>query len=313
MQLPSAIDQNSCHANRSTLAQAPALRQSTIMDKSMVLDHTTDLEMSVVLEKLPVVKDQGTTTPISEEHPSFLPPGHETASDHPIDLTQWIDSQNAAISVSSGSIDEESEVQLPVAESFKGSSNVGDEAPFHRKTYTLVPPPPRAHMSPRNPETALAIFRYKFTSLQKLKVQGTFTLKHHPAEWPNASNLRLSLENILTEDNAAAKLLLVIFWSVVLVAHDSRFWCSVREHAIELLFQFHGAPDRYLGLIENVHRANKGYLEGIIAGEDGKPETGKRYFLVKKSGGFEWQWNEFGDVCRRFVIGQLPVLKLELI
>lgn len=279
----------------------------------MVLDHPAGFEMSAVLKELSVVEDQGTASPISEACPNFLAPDHQTAAIHPIGLTQWIDGQNAAISVSSGSVDEGSEVHFPIAELFKSSSNNEEESPFRPRNYTVVPPPPRANKSPRNPETALAIFHYEFTSIPKLKVHETFTLKHHPAQWPNATNLRLSLENMLTEDNAAAKLVLVIFWSVVLVAHDSIFWCSVRDYAIELLFQFHGAPDRYLGLIENVQRENKGYLEGTIKAEDGKPETGKKYFLVKKSGGFEWQWNAFGDTCRRFVIGQLPVLKLELI
>jgi hypothetical protein len=87
--------------------------------------------------------------------------------------------------------------------------------------------PTRTHHSNYNgPESALAIFRYEFTTLPRRILITTFTLKDHPMDWPCAMQtlifpqvvefVRVSIEAISEGETSAAKLLLSIFWSRVM-------------------------------------------------------------------------------------------------
>jgi hypothetical protein len=105
------------------------------------------------------------------------------------------------------------------------------------------------------PKTVLAIFFYHFTTFlgdDATRARG-FTMKDHPVTWPNIADLnnndwsggiRLSINAIARQYNAAAQLLLVIFWSYILKddsdeeTMNSTFWTFAREYAVNILFKF---------------------------------------------------------------------------
>lgn len=90
------------------------------------------------------------------------------------------------------------------------------------------------------------------------------------------------------------------------------FWSEARKFSVEYLFSFHGAPDKFLDLVQNVNRRNKGYLEGFIG------EGGQVFFLVgpeREGAAMECGWltEEEGLMMKDIVIGELPPLKLEFL
>jgi len=197
----------------------------------------------------------------------------------------------------------------------------------------------------RGPDAVLAVFRWNFTTLPRKQVSGLFTLKNHPREWPEivdydqimykrgyAGYSRIEQQNLYNvprdiarecfspsllamsiEDNAAAKLLLVVFWSKVMHEKQkdhslrSRFWDAIGRSATELLFDFYGAPKQYIGWVQNVKRTDKGSLEGVIS------TNGEKFFVVIRTEGINWLSDVEGLDRAKHVIGELPRLKLEII
>lgn len=177
------------------------------------------------------------------------------------------------------------------------------------------------------PDTALAIFRYEFIILPNQPIHNEFTLKHHRSHWMHllrgnkgdvgwTQRLRNSIDAIGQADNGAAKLLLVIFWAVVLQKQEEAsvsvfeslfFWSFAYSWAVEALLNFYGAPEQYLGWIQNVKQRNKGCLKGIVS------EQGQKFFTVNKNVRFTWLSDDDGFELDKHVFGELPTLKLELI
>ncbi|KAE9376360.1 hypothetical protein N431DRAFT_400530 [Stipitochalara longipes BDJ] len=167
------------------------------------------------------------------------------------------------------------------------------------------------------PDTALAIFRYEFTTLpRRINTQSNFTLKDHPMEWPTIiglNNYTLDKNFVIASDNGAAKLLVLILWGNIIYPKRETnmlhyvFWLCVSIYAAKVLFNFHGAPEKYLGWIQNVKQRKKGLLEGIISGD------GQKFFTVGRGGYIIWLSDTEGLELAKHVIGELPTLKLELI
>ncbi|KAE9370237.1 hypothetical protein N431DRAFT_492362 [Stipitochalara longipes BDJ] len=165
------------------------------------------------------------------------------------------------------------------------------------------------------PDTAMVTFRWEFAVMPRLEVEDTFTLEHHPSLWKNlsksegADTIHECVRKIGTEYNGAAKLLLVIMFSNIspLKNTASFFWSEVKKEAWQQLSKFHGQPEQYLGLIENVVRKNKGFLAGLVSVE------GKKYFKVNKSGDFTWLTDADGLQMAENLIGELPTQELKLI
>jgi hypothetical protein len=165
------------------------------------------------------------------------------------------------------------------------------------------------------PETAVVTFYWQFAILPLRPVEETFSLDNHPSLWKDLSKSETAdsvhdcIRKIGEERNGAAKLLLAIFWS-----HVSRlknvaplFWSEVRKEASQQLSKFHGQPEQYVGLVENVVCKNKGLLGGLVSNE------GQKYFKVDRYGNLTWLSDALGLEMSRIVIGELPILELTLI
>jgi hypothetical protein len=67
------------------------------------------------------------------------------------------------------------------------------------------------------------------------------------SDWAN--DTRKSIDIMSKEENNAAKLLLVVCQSYVLTnfgGDGAKFWNFARDYAVETLFTFFGAPQKYL-------------------------------------------------------------------
>lgn len=151
--------------------------------------------------------------------------------------------------------------------------------------------------------------------MPRLEVDDTFTLDHHPTLWKNlskvegADTIKDCITKIGSEYNGASKLLLVIMLANVspLKGSNIYFWGEVKKEAWMQLTKFHGQPEQYLGLIENVVCKNKGFLKDIVSAD------GKKYFKVSKSGEFTWITDIVGEQMAENLIGELPTQELKLI
>ncbi|KAN0106637.1 hypothetical protein V8E51_009513 [Hyaloscypha variabilis] len=165
------------------------------------------------------------------------------------------------------------------------------------------------------PETAMVTFRWEFSMMPRLEVDDTFTLDHHPSLWKNlskaegADSVRECVRKIGTEYNGASKLLLIIMLANVplLKGPASSFWTDVKKEAWALLSKFHGQPEQYLGLINNVVCKQKGCLTNIVSPD------GRKYFKISKSGEFTWLTDAVGLQMAENLIGELPSQELKLI
>jgi len=169
------------------------------------------------------------------------------------------------------------------------------------------------------PDIVLVTFRWEFAVLPPTTVSETFTLDDHPKTWKNlsktsetADSVRDCIHKIGLEFNGAAKLILVLFWSHVLKNQDGgryySFWREVKKEAWAELSEFHGKPDEFLGLVENVVCKNKGCLSGI-----GLSREGVKWFKVDRYGNLTWMSDAAGERLRENAIGELPALELKLI
>ena len=175
----------------------------------------------------------------------------------------------------------------------------------------------------KGPDTALAIFRHEFTTLPNEPILDSFSLKSNPRDWHNImtdnkwdweETICTCINAISKEQNGAAKLVLVVLWSRLLFDHQScplsdlsKFWSIAGAHAVETLFNFLGAPEQYLGWIQNVKQRNKGYLQGVVSNE------GQKFFRLTRSGNIHRISDSTGIELAKHVIGELPTLKLEMI
>ncbi|PMD29736.1 hypothetical protein L207DRAFT_538684 [Hyaloscypha variabilis F] len=132
--------------------------------------------------------------------------------------------------------------------------------------------------------------------------------------WGITGNKWRWIKDFSLMENGAANLLYVIFWSMVLKSKvsgwdgiDATFWGEVRREAVDLLFKFEGAPEQYLGWIQNLKRKNKGHLQDILS------EKNQAFFTINKAGSFKWLSDSEGIHILEDVIGELPPFKLKFI
>ena len=165
------------------------------------------------------------------------------------------------------------------------------------------------------PDTVLVTFRCQFAILPPRPVKETFSLDNHPSLWKDlsksetADSIHDCIRKIGEERNGASKLLLAIFWSHVSRLKNTApsFWSEVRKEAWQQLSKFHGRPEQYVGLVENVVCKNKGLLGGLVSSE------GQKYFKVDRNGNLTWLSDTLGLEMSKIVIGELPTLELTLI
>jgi len=132
--------------------------------------------------------------------------------------------------------------------------------------------------------------------------------------WGITGNKWRWIKDFSLMENGAANLLYVIFWSMVLNSKvsgwdgvDANFWGEVRREAVDLLFKFEGAPEQYLGWIQNLKRQNKGHLQDIVS------EKNQAFFTINKAGSFKGLSDSEGIHLLEDVIGELPTFKLKFI
>ena len=85
------------------------------------------------------------------------------------------------------------------------------------------------------------------------------------------------------------------------------FWAFLEYPSRDELFKFLGAPEQYLGWDQNVKLRNKGCLQATVS------EEGQKFFKVANRGKFSWLSDNDRYELAKYVMGELPTMKLEFI
>ena len=154
------------------------------------------------------------------------------------------------------------------------SPSFADSSPHHAPNPSFTASSPTQNTLP--PDTVLSAIRcvpVDTTSKDGFRKDARmFSLtEDRPETWPNITkqeenNIKNSIQAISWKENAAAKLL-VIVWAIVFKSscdNDSDFWVIVEEAACKELFELSASPASYLVWIQNVKLENKGNLKDWV-------------------------------------------------